>query len=313
VSEQRHPALPYVALVCLGLIWGASFLFIKVAVTDNAMGPIEVVLIRSGAGFAALAVIITAMRRPLVSPAWRSFLVPFAVMGVTNALLPWAAIAWGEERITSGLASVLNATTPLFVAVLAYWVTPMERPSIINYAGVLLGFAGVVVLVLPELSAAGLGRDTLAAGAVLFASLSYAVAILFQRRKLRGVDPYQQALGMLGLAALFALPFAAPSLPSVHLDLLPISAAVALGVFGTGIATVLYFYVLNALGPVRGAGVTFIVPITAVFWGIVLLHERLTLTIVAGMLVILVGIVLTNLRRRAPRREPVAESDSAAA
>jgi drug/metabolite transporter (DMT)-like permease len=311
VSKQKHPVLPYVALVCLGLIWGASFLFIKVAI--SAMGPLVVVLVRSGAGFAALTVIITVMRRPLVSPAWRSYLVPFAVLGVTNSLLPWAAIAWGEERVTSGLASVLNATTPLFVAVLAYWVTPTERPSLINYAGVLLGFAGVVVLVLPELSAAGLGIDALAAGAVLFASFSYAVAVLFQRRRLRGVDPYQQALGMLGLAAVFALPFAAPSLPSVRLDLLPIAAAIALGVFGTGIATVLYFYVLNALGPVRGSGVTFIVPITAVFWGMVLLHEAVTLTIVAGMLVILVGIVLTNLRGRTPRREPVAESDSAAA
>lgn len=313
MSKRHHPALPYLALACLGLIWGASFLFIKVAVQDHAMSPAVVVFIRSGAGFVALAVILSAMRRPLVSPAWKRYLVPFAILAVTNALLPWAAIAWGEERISSGLASVLNATTPLFVAVLAYWVTPTERPSLVSYAGVLIGFAGVVVLVLPELSAGGLGGDVLAAGAVLFASLCYAIAVLYQRRKLRGVDPYHQAVGMLALAALFALPFAAPSLPSVHVALLPIAAAVALGIAGSGIATLLYFYVLNALGPVRGSGVTFIVPITAVFWGMVLLHEEVTLTVVVGMLVILVGIVLTNLRGRAPRRQPVVESDSAAA
>jgi drug/metabolite transporter (DMT)-like permease len=305
--------LPYVALAVLGLIWGASFLFIKVAIQDNAMSPAMVVFVRSATGSVALVVILAAMRRPLLGPTWRRRLIPFAILAVTNALLPWAAIAWGEERITSGFTSILNATTPLFVAVLAYWVTPTERPSGVNYAGVLIGLIGVVVLVYPKIAATGLGGDLLAAGAVLFASLSYAVAVLYQRRKLRGVDHYQQAVGMLALAALFALPFAAPSLPSVHLDPLPIAAAVALGVAGSGIATLLYFYALNMLGPVRASGVTFMVPITAVFWGAVLLHETLTLTIVAGMLVILVGIVLTNLRSRAPSRQPTAKSDSAAA
>ena len=309
MSERRGQLLPYVAFATLGLIWGASFLLIKVGVHD--MSPTVLVLIRAGSGAIALAVIMRAMGRPLGGAGWKKRLPSFMFMAFANALLPWVAIAWGEQHISSGLASILNSTTTLWAAIFIYWVIPAERPSIVNYTGVLLGILGVVILVFPDISTHGLTGNVLGVLAVLLASMSYAVSALYQRTKMRGMSVYEQSLGQLALTALIAIPFAAPSVPGVHLAFISMAAVIALGVFGSGVAYLLYYYTMNTLGPVRATGVTFVVPITAVFWGIVLLHESLSLPIVTGMVVILGGVVLTNLRRRRPR--PAIERESAVA
>jgi len=301
--------LPYIALVALALIWGVSFLFIKVAVHD--MSPIVLVLIRSASACIALALIVRVMGRPLFGEGWRGRIIPFVLLGITGGLLPWAAIAWGEERISSGLASILNSTTPLWAAVLVYWIIPSGRPSAVNHAGVLIGFAGVVILVVPDLASKGLAGNAVGAIAVVLASLSYAVNALYARRKLRSVSVYEVSLGQLAATAVFAFPFAAPLLSSVHVALPSMAAVVALGVGGSAIGLLLYFYIMNKLGPVQATGVTLLVPVTAVFWGVILLHEELTLPIVAGMVVILTGVVLTNLRTR--KRAKVSEKEPAAA
>ncbi|HEX3509103.1 MAG TPA: DMT family transporter [Candidatus Dormibacteraeota bacterium] len=306
MSESRRGWLPYVALAAIALIWGGSFLFIKVAVQD--MSPMVLVLIRSASGSLALAVLMIALRSGLF-PNLRRRVLPFAVMAITASVIPWVAIAWGEERISSGLASILNATTPLWAAILVYWVIPTERPSRINYAGVLLGLAGVVILVLPDIISGGIRGDLVGAAAVLLASMSYAVSALYQRRKLRGVNVFEANLGQLAFTALFLLPVAVPSLPAAHFEVKSIAAVLALGIGGSGIAGVLYYYVLNSLGPVRGSGVTLLVPVTAVFWGATLLGEVVTVPIIAGMIVILAGIVLTNVGRGKAR----ASTDKAAA
>src|SRR6266567_8036034 len=185
VSESRSPLLPYAAFAALALIWGGSFLAIKVTVQD--MSPTALLLFRSASGFVALAVIVIAMRKRLFGPGWRDRLIGFGIMALTNAVIPWVSIGWGEERISSGLASILNSTTTLWTAVLIYWVMPSERPTFVNYVGVLIGFAGVIVLVYPDISAHGLSGNVLGAVAVLVASLSYAVNALYQRRKMRHV------------------------------------------------------------------------------------------------------------------------------
>ncbi len=301
---------PYLALAGLALIWGASFLLIKVAVHD--MSPTVLLLIRSTSGLIALAVIVKLMGRPLLGEGWKTRLGSFAIMAVTNAIVPWVAIAWGEERITSGLASILNSTTTLWTAVLIFWAMPRERPSGIGYLGVLVGFAGVVILVLPDILAHGVSGNFLGAMAVLLAALSYATNAIYQRRKMRHVSVFDISIGQLAATVIFAIPLAAPSLPHVHLAFTSMAAVVALGAGATGVAYLLYYYVMNTLGAVRAAGVTLLVPVTAVFWGIVLLRESLTWTIVIGMAVILAGTILTNLRRRV-NREPSLTRDSAAA
>jgi drug/metabolite transporter (DMT)-like permease len=301
---------PYLALAGLALIWGASFLLIKVAVHD--MSPTVLLLIRSLSGLIALAVIVKLMGRPLLGDGWKTRLGSFAIMAITNAIVPWVAIAWGEERISSGLASILNSTTTLWTAVLIYWAMPKERPSGVGYLGVLVGLAGVVILVLPEILAHGVSGNFLGAMAVLVAALSYAANAIYQRRKMRSVSIFDVSIGQLAATVIFAIPLAAPSLPNIHVAFTSMAAVIALGAGATGVAYLLYYYVMNSLGAVRAAGVTLLVPLTAVFWGVILLHESLSWTIVIGMAVILAGTVLTNLRRRV-NREPLLTRDSAPA
>src|SRR5215471_6521916 len=276
------------------------------------MGPTMLVFVRATAGAVALVLLMRAMRRPVFGGDWKRRLLPFALMAVLNAIFPWAAIAWGEERITSGLASILNATSTLWTAILVFWILPAERPRALNYVGVLLGFAGVVVLVLPDIAARGLSGSFFGVVAVLLAAFSYAIAALFQRTRLRGMSVYEQSAGQTVVTAALSIPFAIPAVSTFHFAWLSFLAVVALGVFMTGVAYLLFYYVMNSLGAVRAVAVTLVVPVTAVFWGVVLLHESLSVPIVAGMIVILAGIVLTNMRRT-PRPQTATERDSAAA
>lgn len=306
--ERESRILPYAAFIALGLIWGASFLFIKLALQD--MGPLAIVLGRSGFGALALAAIMALTGRRLF-PSLRARIWLYVFMAVANALVPWALIAWGEQHISSGLASILNSTTTLWAAIFIYWVIPTERPSRLNYAGVVVGVVGVVILVLPDLAAHGLSGDVFGALAVVGASMSYAVAALFVRVKMRGMNVYEQSIGQLTATALFALPVAAPSLPQIHIAVVSLGAVIALGVGGSGIAYLLYYYTMQTLGAVRATAVTFVVPITAVFWGVVLLREELTIVTVAGMFVTLAGVLLTNRRDRARAVQPVREKEAA--
>jgi len=310
VSSGRGSLLPYAAFVALALIWGVSFLFIKLGVRD--MGPTVLVFVRATAGAVALVLLMRAMRRPVFGGDWKRRLLPFALMAVLNAIFPWAAIAWGEERITSGLASILNATSTLWTAILVFWILPAERPRALNYVGVLIGFAGVVVLVLPDIASHGVSGSFVGVVAVLLAAFSYAIAALFQRTRLRGMSVYEQSAGQTVVTAALSIPFAVPDLPHFHFAWLSFLAVVALGVFGTGAAYLLFYYVMNSLGAVRAVAVTLVVPVTAVFWGVVLLGESLSVPTVAGMLIVLGGIVLTNLRR-SPRPQAALARDSAAA
>jgi drug/metabolite transporter (DMT)-like permease len=302
-------AKPYLALVALALLWGFSFLLIKVALPD--MSPTAIMLIRAASGFAALAVYMRLSGRPLLGDGWKSRIVPYTVLAVLSGVVPWTAIALGEQSISSGLASILNATTPLWAAVLVIWLIPNERPSFLNYVGVVIGVAGVVILVLPDVTAKGFSGSVAGAVVVVIASISYAFSALYQRKKLRGFSVYEVSVGQLAVTTVLAIPIAAPSLPSVHLALPSMAAVIALGVGGSGLAYLLYYYINNTLGPVRATGVTILVPMTAVLWGVVLLGETLSLPIVIGMAVILAGIVLTNVNRPASR-EPVARDTAAA-
>jgi len=302
---------PYLAMAGLALIWGVSFLLIKVAVHD--MSPAVLLLLRAASGLLALALIVKAMGRPLIGPGWRTRLGSFAFMAITNAIVPWVAIAWGEERISSGLASILNSTTTLWTAVLIYWAMPSERPSVVNYLGVVIGLAGVVILVLPDLSRHGVSANFVGTLAVLVASLSYALNAIYQRTRMRNVSLFDISIGQLAAATVFAVPLALPSLSSVHIAPASLAAVLVLGAGGTGIAYLLYYFVMNTLGAVRASGVTLLVPVTAVFWGAVFLNETVSVPMVIGMVVILAGIVLTNLRKAGERRQPELDRDTAAA
>lgn len=288
----------YAALLLLALIWGASFLFIKLGVRD--MSPATLVLARAAGGAVTLGLIFAARRQTPFAAGTRARLLPFVVMAVFGSLLPWLGIGFGELSISSALASILNATTPLWVAVFAYWVTPAERPSRLNYLGVALGLLGTGILIAPDLIGKPLRATTIGTLAVAGAAASYAVAALVQRRRLRGVSPLQVGFWQLALTMPLAFAVALPTIGATHLHLTSIAAILFLGVGASGIAYLLYYFMMNTLGATRATTVTFLLPVTAVFWGASLLHEAITLTILAGMVVILLGVFLTS-RPRKPR------------
>ncbi|HVS08081.1 MAG TPA: DMT family transporter [Candidatus Dormibacteraeota bacterium] len=286
----------YLALITLALIWGAAFLFIKLAVRD--MSPATLVLARAFFGALTLGVIFAVRRQTPFPPGTRSRLLPFLTMAIVGSLVPWGAIAFGEQSISSALASILNATTPLWTAVFAYWVTPAERPSGLNYLGVAIGFLGTGILIAPDLIGQPLRATTIGTLAVAGAACSYAVAALVQRRRLRGVSPLQVGFWQLALTAPLALAVALPTIGATHLQVASIAALLFLGVGASGIGFLLYYFMMNTLGATRATTVTFLLPITAVFWGASLLREAITIPIVAGMVVILLGVFLTSRPRR---------------
>jgi len=293
----------YAALGLLALIWGASFLFIKFAIRD--MSPATLVLSRAVFGVATLGAVFAARRQSPFPVGTRSRLLPFVLLAIFGSLLPWFAFGFGELSISSALASILNATTPLWTAVFAYWVTPAERPSPLNYLGVAVGFVGTGVLIAPDLIGQPLRATTLGTLAVAGAAASYAVAALIQRRRLRGVSPLQVGFWQLALTAPLALAAALPTIGATHLRLPSIAAMLVLGVGGSGIAYLLYYYMMNTLGATRATTVTFLLPITAVFWGASILREAITIPILVGMIVILLGVFLTS--RRATAAAPSAD------
>src|SRR5438445_5946259 len=298
----------YAALVLLALIWGASFLFIKLAVRD--MSPATLVLARALFGALPLGVILAPRRQTSFPAGTRRRLLPLVVMAIFGSSLPWFGISFGEVSISSGLASILNATTPLWTAILATWVTPAERPTALNYLGVAVGFLGTGILLAPDLIGHPLKATTIGTIAVAAAAASYAVAALVQRRRLSGVSPLQVGFWQLTLTIPLALTVALPTITSTQLHLASIASIIALGAGGSGIAYLLY-YMMNTLGATRATTVTFLLPLTAVFWGATLLQEAITIPIIAGMLVILLGVYLTS-RPRSRRAAAVVEGRGAA-
>jgi len=288
----------YAALALLALIWGASFLFIKVAVQD--VSPAMMVLLRAAAGLATIALILAARRQSPFPPGTRQRLLPFVTIAIFGSA--WFGFGFGELSISSALASLLNATTPLWTAVFAFWVTPAERPSGLNYVGVAVGFVGTGILIAPDLIGQPLRATTIGTLAVAGAAACYAVAALVQRRRLRGVSPLQVAFWQLAFTVPLALVVAFPTIGTIHLHPASVLSIIALGAGGSGIAYLLYYYMMNTLGATRATTVTFLLPVTAVFWGATLLNESLTVPILVGMVVILLGVFLTS--RSRPQRAP---------
>ena len=287
----------WVAFWLLGTIWGSSFLWIKIAVAE--IGPVLLAALRLLFGAAGLVGIAWMMRQSV--PRDRGLLVRYLVLAVLNTALPFALIPWGETRIASGLAAVLNGTTPLFTIVIAHFWLRDEHITRARIAGLLVGFTGVVVLMSHDLSA---GADSLwGQAAVLAASCSYAVAATFARRYLRGKPPLVQATVAVCIADAvlwLAVPVAEPSARLPHLPITWLALA-WLGVLGSSVAYLLYYYLIQAWGATRATVVTYVYPVIGLLLGVAFLGEALNVRVVAGTLLVVSGIAVAN---RAPALRP---------
>lgn len=288
----RMGAVEWALLGVLSLLWGGSFFFAKVAV--GQIHPLSVVLCR--VGFAAvalnLAVPVIGLRMPLTWQVWRRFL----AMGVLNNAIPFSLLFWAQTHIASGVASILNATTPLFGVVLVHLFTDEERLTVHRVAGVLLGIGGVTAMLWSSL-ADGWHGSALAHLACLAAALSYAFAGLYGRLRLRGIPSLVTATGQLTAAALvmlpvvvLAVPHAAHPSPSGAV----IGAVVALALVSTALAYVIYFRLLASAGATNLLLVTLLIPVSATVLGGLILGEQLEPQHLAGMATIGLGLLVLD-------------------
>ena len=287
------------ALLGLAAIWGASFLFIKVAVQQpDAPGnfpPMTLVGVRIG--LAALVLYAILKLRGGALP-WRSS-PALAVLGLINAAIPYFLFSWGEQYIDSNLAAIYNATTPLFTVLLAFFIVKEERIGGWRSMGVIVGFLGIVYLFGDSLGNIGRGANrlhVLGELACVGAAFCYGLSNMWARRRLRGLQPLQLATGQMVWGALWTLPvILVIEQPWRTLDPTPqaIAALGALSLFGTAIAMILYFYLLTQVGATRTAQVTYLLPIFGLFWGR-FIGEPITPRIVVALVIVLLGLVIVN-------------------
>ncbi len=274
-------------IVILSILWGGSFFFIGVAVND--MPPFTIVLCRvTLASVILLAVVYFKGNTMPSSPAlWGGFF----VMGALNNLIPFSLIVWGETHIDSSLASILNGTTPIFSVILAHLITKEERLTTNRMAGVLIGWTGVAVLIGID-SMQDLGIEAFGKIAVLGAAFSYACAAIYGRR-FKNLSPLVVATGMLCGSTVMMTPIALfvdhpwKLSPSVF----TIMALFGLAAISTSLAYIIYFKVLATAGPTNILLVTFLIPLSAILLGVMVLGERLKWNAFVGMGLIFLGLI----------------------
>ncbi|WP_249201735.1 DMT family transporter [Acetobacter thailandicus] len=279
----------WIMLAVLAFLWGASFFFFKIMVAAH----LPVFLIVFGRVFiAALILNIWLMiKRDMLPHSWAMWR-DFIILGIFNNAVPFALIVCGEQRLSSGLASILNATTPVFTIIVAHFYTETEKLSLPKIAGIAAGFAGVMILVGGDLFSAPGGHSLVGELASLGAAVSYAIGGVFGKR-FSAIPPLKIATGQITSAALVLLPlvllFDHPwQLPMPGLDVW--GALIGISFFSTVIGYILFFHILAVAGATNVLLVTFLVPVTALLLGWGILGEVITARSLLGMAVIGLGL-----------------------
>jgi drug/metabolite transporter (DMT)-like permease len=288
----------FAGLSLLGALWGGSFLFIRVAV--SALGPFLLVELRVGlAATALLLYALVAGRLPKIRSRWRSFL----VLGFVNAAVPFCLIATAEIHLTASLAAILNSTTVMFTAIVgAVWMGDLLTAR--KVVGIVLGIAGVAVLVgwdpLP-LS----GIVLLSVAAMLLASLSYALGATYVKWSFSGIPPLGMAIGQMTAATVLLLPLSVVGTPEGVLSSSVAFCVLGLALLSTAVAYLIYFRLIENVGPTSTVTVTLLVPVFGLLFGVLLLDEPFGPGTLAGLGIILSSVVLItgiSFRKREPER-----------
>ena len=286
----------WLLLLLLSVLWGGSFFFFKVLVAE--LPTLTIVFVRVLLAGVLLNFVMLARRQATPSSAklWRSFF----VMGLLNNVLPFVMLVWAETKISSGLASILNATTPVFSVLAAHFFTTHEKLTWNKGAGVLFGLLGVLVLIGPSILVNAGGDQLLPELACVMTAVVYSLAGMYGRR-FRAIPSLTVATGQLTsstvmlapLALLIDRPWHLPN-PSAHVW----SALIGLAVFSTALAYIIYFRILAVAGATNVMLVTLLVPVSAILLGVLFLNETFTAQALAGML--LIGVGLTAIDGRLP-------------
>lgn len=280
----------WIILLLLSFLWGGTFFFIELALVDFT--PFTIVCLR--VVIAALALYTYLKLKGEAIPRDLRLWGIFLVMGLLNNILPFSLIVWGQTHITGSVASILNATTPLFAVILAHFLTTDETLNRHKLLGVLIGFGGVVVMMQPSM-AEGFNFESIGQLAILGAALSYGFAGIWGKR-LKGTSALVNAFGMLACSSVIMLPVALivdePFAASP--DWISLSAVVALAIFGTALAYIFYFRLLALAGAVNLLLVTFLIPVTALLLGVGVLDEAIHPLALVGTAIIFAGLALID-------------------
>ncbi|MFO0996369.1 MAG: DMT family transporter [Alphaproteobacteria bacterium] len=300
-SPPRMGGIEWALLLALSILWGGSYFFAKVALAE--IGPFTLAFLRVSIAAASLHIIVRAagLRMPSDRRLWLAFL----GMGLLNNAIPFSLIFWGTAQIASGLAAILNAMTPIFTVLVAHALTRDEKLTAPRGAGVLAGFAGVIVLIGPDVLG-GLGTHALAQLSCVAAALVYAFAGIFGRR-FKAVPPLVTACGQVTASSALMLPVAAlVERPWEHAlpGAIGWGAVVGLALASTALAYIIFFRILAVAGATNLLLVTFLIPVSAIILGVLILGETIAPRQLAGMALIGLGLAaidgraLTLLRRR---------------
>ncbi len=292
INTSMNP-IEWIMLITLSILWGGSFFFVGVLVEH--LPPLTIVVLRVGLAAVFLHMVLLIQRDLLKVDL--AVLKAFIIMGFLNNVVPFTLIVWGQGHIASGLASILNATTPIFTVVVAHYLTGDERFSVQRVVGVVAGFVGVAVMIGPDLLQ-DLGTNVWAQIAILGAALSYAFAGVFGRRfRTLGVKPLHTATGQVTASTLMMAPVALwvemPwQLPMPGFDAW--ASLLGLAVLSTSLAYILYFRILATAGATNVLLVTLLVPVSAIILGVMILGETLESDSLVGMGLIAVGLLVID-------------------
>jgi drug/metabolite transporter (DMT)-like permease len=288
-------------ILLLSAVWGVSFLMIRIA--GNTFPPLWVALLRCSLGAALLWTVLKIGGNQLPP---RHLLPWLLAVALLNNAMPFTFFAWGERTVPSNIAAVINATTPIWTLLLSMAIH-RTRAALLTIGGVLLGFGGVLVVVISHASdpaadhvSGGLLRGTIV---IALAALGYAVATVMAKAKLQGLDPIGLATTQLSLAGLMILPIALAGPHPSALRLAPVLAIAVLGFAGSGFAYLLYYRLLSQVSATHVAAVTYVLPIWGLFWGL-FAREAIGLLTCLGVAITVAGLVLLNLQPRSGRVQP---------
>ncbi|MFN8432472.1 MAG: DMT family transporter [Anaerolineales bacterium] len=280
----------WIVFIALGLIWSSSFFWIEIALRE--VGPLTLVAFRAFFGLLFGVAVLFIQKVPFPRT-WKEW-APLIALGMTNIALPFFLISWGQKTIDSGVASILDATVPLFTILVSHFLLHDDKMTAQKVIGLLIGFAGVLILLVKDI---GSGANSLLGEfAVILACVFYAASTIIVRKFTEGMPSIYRSMGPLAAAtavmtisaAIFEAPFKIPAIPATWF------ALIWLGIFGSGLAFMLAFYLIHEIGPTRATMVTYLMPLGGVTLGVVFLNEPLTWQVAAGAVLIILSLAVAN-------------------
>jgi len=285
----------WIVFILLGIIWSSSFLWIKIGVQE--VGPMSLVAIRMLFGALTAGAIAYFQGIPF-SRDWKDWGI-FAIFGPLSLAIPVFLISWGEQTIDSAVASILNATVPLFTLIIAHFWISDDKITFQKTLGLLIGFAGVVILLSKDLIASE-HASIIGQVAVILASLFYGLSAVGIRKYTTHINNVMRGVGLLTTSAIlmwlvgpiFERPFEIPQLPITWI------AALWLGILGSGLAMIMMYYLIHEIGPTRASLVTYLFPVGGVLLGVIFLDEQLSWQLIAGTILIILSLVVVNYKKK---------------